>query len=126
MRTSGWVVFAAIMLIVAGIFGAINGLVAILNDEVYLVGEEVTIGMDFTQWGWIHFIVGLVVVCAGIGVMSGQRWAQVVGIAVATLHAVSMIWWIQVAPFWTMTILAIDVAVIYGLAVHGDEVEPTG
>jgi hypothetical protein len=123
MRTSGWVVFAAVMLIVAGIFGAINGLVAIVNDEVYLVGEEVTIGMDFTQWGWVHFIGGLIVVCAGIGVMSGQTWARLVGVFVATMHAVSMIWFIQVAPFWTITVIAIDVLVIYGLIVHGEEVE---
>ena len=58
MRTSGWVVFAAIMLIVAGMFGAINGLVAIINDEAYVVGEDVTIALDFTQWGWIHLIGG--------------------------------------------------------------------
>jgi hypothetical protein len=110
------------MLIVAGMFGAINGLVAIVNDEVYLVGEEVTVGLDFTQWGWIHFIAGIVVVLAGISVMSGQTWARFVGVFVATMHAVSMIWFIQVAPFWTMTIIAIDILIIYGLIVHGEEV----
>jgi hypothetical protein len=123
MRTSGWVAFAAVMMIVAGLFGAIDGLVAIVNDEVYLVGEDQIVALDFTQWGWIHLIVGSVVMAAGFAVMTGQMWARFVGVFVATMHAVSQIWFITAYPLWTILIIAIDILIIYALIVHGEEVE---
>jgi len=56
IRTSGWVVFAAVLMMMAGMFGMINGLIALLKDEVYVVGPERLVVFDFTQWGWIHLI----------------------------------------------------------------------
>jgi hypothetical protein len=123
MKTSGWTAFAATMLIVAGIFSALNGLVALIHDEVYLVGEDQVVALDFTQWGWIHLIGGLIVILTGIAVVSGATWARVVGVVVAVVHAMGQIAFIEAYPFWTLTIIAIDVIVIYGLLVHGEEIE---
>ncbi len=123
MRTSGWVVFASIMLVMAGIFGAIDGLVALINDEVFFVTDEAVVAMDLTTWGWIHLTLGIVVFFAGLGVMSGQTWALVVGVLVAMLSAISQILFITVFPLWSITIIAIDILIIYGLVVHGNEVE---
>jgi hypothetical protein len=123
MKTSGWVLFASIMLMIAGMFGIIDGLVALIHDEVYLAGEEAVVALDFTQWGWVHLIAGIIVLAAGLAVLSGQMWARLVGVFVATLHAVSQIAFITVFPLWTITIIALDVIVIFALAVHGEEVE---
>lgn len=123
MRTSGWVVFASIMLIMAGTFGIIDGLVALINDEVYLVTKEGVVAFDYTTWGWIHLILGIIVLIAGFAVMSGQLWARIVGVFAATLSAVSQIAFITAFPLWSVTIIAIDVLIIYGLLVHGEEVE---
>ncbi len=123
MRTSGWIAFASIMLVMAGIFGIIDGLVAIIHNEAYVVTSEGIVGLDFTAWGIIHLIVGSIVLLAGFAVMSGQLWARVVGVLVAMLSATSQIWFITAFPLWSITIIAIDVLVIYGLLVHGEEVE---
>ncbi|TET54251.1 MAG: hypothetical protein E3J64_02195 [Anaerolineales bacterium] len=123
MRTSGWVVFASIMLVMAGMFGIIHGLVALLNDEVYLVTKEGVVAFDFTTWGWIHLILGIIVFIAGFAVMSGQLWARIVGVFVAMLSAVSQIAFITAFPLWSVVIIGIDVLIIYGLLVHGEEVE---
>jgi hypothetical protein len=123
VKISGWTAFAAVMLIVAGIFGAINGLVALIHDEVYVVGEDQIVAFDFTQWGWIHLIGGIVVAAAGFAVTGGATWGRIVGIVAAMLHATIQIAFIAAFPFWTLTIIAIDIIVIYGLLVHGEEVE---
>jgi hypothetical protein len=101
----------------------LNGLVALIHDEVYLVGEDQIVAFDFTQWGWIHLIAGGIVILAGIAVVSGATWARIVGVLVAVLHAMAQIAFIEAFPFWTMIIIAIDIAVIYGLLVHGEEIE---
>lgn len=123
MRTSGWVVFASMMLVLAGMFGIIHGLVALINDEVYLVTNDGIVAFDFTTWGWIHLILGIIVLIAGFAVMSGQLWARIVGVFVAMLSAVSQIAFITAFPLWSVVIIGIDVLIIYGLLVHGEEVE---
>ena len=123
MTTSGWVVFASMMLILAGIFGFIDGLVALIDDKVFLVTDDSVVAMDLTTWGWVHLILGIVVFFASLGVMSGQVWALVVGVIVAMLSAISQILFITVFPLWSITIIAIDILIIYGLVVHGNEVE---
>ncbi len=123
MRTSGWVVFASIMLIMAGVFGIIDGLVALIHDEVYLVTEDQIVAFDFTTWGWIHLIVGIIVTTAGFAVMSGQLWARMVGVLAATASAIAQIAFITAFPLWSVLVIGIDVLIIYALLVHGEEVE---
>ena len=123
MRTSGWVVFASFMLIIAGVFGIIDGLVALIHDEVYLVTKDQLVAFDFPTWGWIHLIVGIIVTTAGFAVMSGQLWARMVGVLAATASAIAQIAFITAFPFWSVLIIGIDILIIYGLLVHGEEVE---
>lgn len=123
MRTSGWIVFAAWMLLLAGVFGIIDGLVAIVNNEVYVVTEDGIAAFDFTAWGVIHLCLGIVVVLAAFGVASGRLWARLVGVFAATLSAVSQIAFITAFPLWSVVIIGLDVLVIYALLVHGEEVE---
>jgi hypothetical protein len=123
VRTSGWTAFSAVMLVMAGIFGMFDGLVAIFEDEVYLIGDEAVVAFDLTTWGWIHFLVGAGVFAAGLAVMQGATWARLVGVSAAFLHAAVTIWFITLAPWWTIAIIAIDVIVIYGLMVPPQVVE---
>ena len=121
IRTSGWVVFAAVLMMMAGIFGMINGLIALINDEVYLVTQERIVSFDFTEWGWIHLILGAVVFFAGLAVTSGALWARLVGVLLAIMHATAQIAWIEAYPFWTLITIGLDIAVIFALLVHGEE-----
>ena len=127
MRTTGWVVFAAVIMMMAGIFGMINGLIAIIHDEVYVVGEEQIVAFDFTQWGWIHLILGGVVFAGSLALLSnpGVLWARLVAVALAFMHATSQIAWIEAYPFWAIATIALDVIIIFALLVHPGEEEPT-
>jgi hypothetical protein len=119
---AGWVVFASSMMIIVGAFHAIQGLVALLDDEYYLVGSEgLTIQLDFTMWGWVHLVGGTVVVLAGGALLVGQTWARGVGIALAIVSAITSFTFIAAYPVWCTIVIALDVVVIYALAVHGRE-----
>lgn len=127
MNLSGWTIFAGVLMVMAGMFGAINGLIALFNDEAYLVTENHLVAFDFTQWGWIHLIAGGILILAGLAVgATGATWARILGVIVAGFHALSQFGFIEAYPFWTLTILALDVVVIYGLLVHGEEIEAAG
>jgi hypothetical protein len=118
----GWITFAGVMMILLGVFQAIEGLVAILNDEYYLVARsDLVISVDYTTWGWVHLLLGIVVAAAGLGVMVGQMWARVVGIIVAVLSAIVNIAFLKAYPVGSTIVITIDVLVIYALTVHGRE-----
>jgi hypothetical protein len=118
----GWIMFAGIMMIMLGTFEAIAGLVALFNDKYYLVGRNgLAVSVDYTTWGWVHLLLGIVVAAAGLGVMVGQMWARVVGIVVALLSAIVNIAFLSAYPIGSTIIIAVDVLVIYALTVHGKE-----
>ena len=128
-KTSGWAVgfilFAAIMLLLVGCFQAFQGLVAIFQDEFYVATRNYVFQFDATTWGWIHLIFGLIVAFAGWGLLSGRTWARVVGITVALLSAIANFLWIPYYPFWALTVITLDVFVIWALAAHGRELRDT-
>jgi len=120
----GFVVFGGIMLLMMGGVQAIEGFVAILRDDYYLVSRNgLLINLDYTTWGWIHLIIGLIAVAAGIGVLAGQMWARVTGIVSAVISALANLAFMSAYPIWATIVIAADVLVIYALAVHGGEVK---
>lgn len=130
-RVSGWavgfVLFAGVLLITVGIFQAITGFAAILDDKFYVVAPHYTYEVDVTSWGWIHLLLGIMVGAAGFGVIAGQLWARIVGITAAVLSAVANFFFIPYYPFWSMLIIALDVFVIWALCVYGkQEARQTG
>ena len=119
---AGAIYFAGIMLIVVGIFGALEGLSAIIKGTFFVHSANYFITVDATGWGWVHLIIGIVVAFAGFGVLQGQTWARVVGMVVASLSAVANFLFIPYYPFWAITLLAIDLWVIWALCVwHPEE-----
>jgi len=67
---------AAFILIFAGFFGILEGIVGLVNNEFYVVTQKWVFKFDSTTWGWIHIIVGFIALCAGFGLFAGQVWAQ--------------------------------------------------
>src|ERR671911_837713 len=124
--TSGWAVgfilFAAIMMIMVGIWQALQGLIAIFENEFYVATRNYLFEFDATTWGWIHLILGLVVAFAGYGLLSGKTWARAVAITLAVLSAIANLLFIPYYPFWSLLIISVDVFVIWAVAAHGREV----
>jgi hypothetical protein len=120
----GWVVFAAFMLIMLGFIQAIQGLVAIFDPGYYLVGPEgLVVNVDYTVWGWIHLIVGLLAIAAGIGLFAGNIVARVGAVILAVMSAVLNVAFIAAYPVWSTIVIAVDVIVIYAIVVHGRELQ---
>jgi hypothetical protein len=120
-RPAGWVVglslFAGIMMIVTGVFNAVEGLVALFRNEVYVATLRYVFAFDLTTWGWIQLILGLVVAVAGYGVVSGRIWGRVVGIAIALVSMLVNFLFIPYYPVWSLLIIALNVFVIWALCV---------
>jgi len=110
------------MMIMIGAFHAISGFVAIFDPGYYLVGRNgLVVSVDYTTWGWVHLLLGAVALVAGLGVLSGQMWGRIVGIAMAVVSAIAELAFIAAYPIWSTIVIALDVIVIYALAVHGRE-----
>ena len=124
---TGWVglvIFAGVMLVMLGGFQAMEGIVAIIRDEYYLVTRNgLVIDLDYTTWGWIHLVLGLLAAAAGVGIFAGQMWARVLGIVIAVLSALANMAFLAAYPIWATIMIAVDVLVIYALAMHGREVK---
>ena len=122
---TGWVTFAGVMMIIAGSLGAIFGLVAIVNDNWVVFTNRDAVSADLTGWGWIHLIVGALLVLAGFGVFTGNILARIIGVAVAVVSLIANFLWLPVYPLWSIIILTIDVLVIWALTAHGGEMRNT-
>ncbi len=118
---AGWVLFAGIMMIVGGLFGFFEGLGALLKSGRFYanVSTNYPYGTSVTAWGWIHLIVGAIVLLAGFYVMRGALWARIVGITLASLSALANFFFIPFYPFWALMIITLDIFVIWALAAHG-------
>src|SRR5919112_2018721 len=103
---TGWVVFASFMMIMAGSFQAIDGLV---------------VNVDYSVWGWTHLLLGALLIICGIGVLAGNIVARVVAILLAGLSALVNLVFLEAYPIWGILIITVDVLVIYSLVVHGRE-----
>jgi hypothetical protein len=118
--TSKWVtgfsLFAATMMIVIGFCQGLAGIAAIIKDEVYLTTPNYVYRLDLTGWGWIHLVLAAVLVITGIGVIYGHLWARIAGIIVAGLSIIGNFMFVPYDPFWSLTLIALDVTVIWALA----------
>jgi hypothetical protein len=117
----GFTVFAAVMMLMAGAWQALAGLIAIFENEFYVPTRNYIFQFDATSWGWIHLVLGLIVAFAGWGLLSGRTWARLVGITLAALSATANFLFIPYYPFWAILIIAVDIFVIWALAAHGRE-----
>ena len=120
---SGWAVggitFAGTMLILIGMFQAIDGIAAIANDEFFLVGQNYTFDLDTSAWGWIHLLLGIGLMIAGWSIFAGKTWAAVVALTLAMLSAVANFFFIPYYPFWAILIIALNCWVIWALTRPG-------
>ncbi|KQO97807.1 DUF7144 family membrane protein [Leifsonia sp. Leaf264] len=119
----GWIGFAGIILILNGIFSAVQGVVALVGPEAYYVVTDGSLFLfDITGWGWWNLIIGLLLAFAGVALFVGATWARVVAVIVAVLSAIGQLLLIPAQPWWSLIVIAIDILVIYAVTAHGREV----
>jgi hypothetical protein len=117
----GWSYFAGFMMMMLGILQGIAGLAAIFKDDFYVVAQNQLLVFNYTTWGWINLILGIIILMAGLEVMRGALWARMVGVFLAGLSLIANMGFLNAYPLWSILMIVIDVFVIYALIVHGGE-----
>jgi len=124
---TGWLTFTSILIGAVGVFQIVNGLTAIFRSGTYVVGEDrLAVEVDYTVWGWVHVILGLVAVAAAFGLLVGRSWARAIGILMAVASLLTNVAFIAAYPVGSTVVIALDVLIIYAIAVHGGEVRDVG
>ena len=118
----GWTAFAGFMLIMIGAFHAIAGLAGILEDEFYVTTPNWVFQFDATTWGWIHLVMGILVVLVGLGLFSGNVLARTIAVILVVISAIANFMWIPYYPVWSVVMIAVDVAIIWALTSHGRDI----
>ena len=121
----GWGRFAAILVLVAGIFDALYGLMAVIgpNSAYFLSGAGNLFMFDVAGWGWWHIFTGLLLILVGCALLAGAMWARVLGVIFAILSAIGQLFLLPVQPWWSTIIIVMDILIIYALTVHGRELK---
>jgi len=122
-RGTGGAIFASVLMIIGGVMAALEGLAGIVKGTFYVVPTDYWVTVNAATWGWTHLIIGLVLLAAGVGVLTGVTWARWLGIAIVAVSAVVNFLFIPIVPFWAITLILIDLWIIHSLAVHKREPE---
>lgn len=119
VKDSGWAVFAGVLFLLAGIFHIMWGIAAFTSDDTFKA-DELLFG-DLSLWGVFYLVVGALQLLAAWLICTARRSGQIIGLVLAGLSAINAMFTFAAYPLWSATILVLDLLVIYGLAVHGDD-----
>lgn len=118
----GWIAFAGVMMFMVGVFHIIEGLVAVFRDQVFLVSKSgLAVSVDYTTWGWVHMLGGVIMLFGAIALFGGKMWGRVLAVILAMVSMVLNIGFLSAYPIWSMMMIAIDILVIWAVMVHGRE-----
>ncbi len=110
----GWVVFAGVVLMLAGAFNVIDGLVALTKDEYF---RDELLFADVGTWGAVVLGIGLVQIVAGAGVLARATWAILLGILFVFANSLVQLAWFAHFPLWSGAILVLNLFLLYALLV---------
>jgi hypothetical protein len=120
----GWIGFASFMLLLMGAFSVIAGFVALFKDDVvYHSATNSTWILDYTQWGWVHILAGVLAILAAGSLMSGNMFGRITAVVVAMLSAIANMAFVPVYPIWSILVITINILVIWAVTVHGNEMK---
>lgn len=112
----GLSMLAAVLLLIAGIVSLLQGIAAAAGDDLFVVGVNYTYSFNLTGWGWVHIIIGILVIIASFGLFAGATWARVVAITLASLSIIANFLWLPNYPLWAIVVIVLDVIVIWAVA----------
>jgi hypothetical protein len=115
-------VFAGVLLMIAGVVNILQGITAIAKDDVYAHVGNYAFKFDTTAWGWIHLVLGILVVVVGWGAYSGATWAKITGMFIVGLAIIANFMWLPYQTWWALILIFIDVLALWSLMAGPDEV----
>lgn len=121
-HTSGWVIFAGTVTLLSSLANLMYGIVLLVNDDWVVITREGLIRFDTTTAGVLFLVFAGLLVLVAFGIFNGDLWARILGIIGASVSLLSHMAFLSIYPAWSWLVIIIDGLIIYGLAVHGDEV----
>lgn len=119
---TGWITFASVMMLILGVFHAIAGLTAIFKEDYYQVANsDLVVEASYDAWGWVHLVFGVLIVLAGLSLLSGRMYGRIAAVVLASLSAIYNIAFLAAYPIWSIAMVAINILVIWAVVVHGRE-----
>jgi len=116
----GWLVFAAIVLWVAGIMRIFDAIWAFRYHGALPANfENAVFGTSLKTYGWVYLIVAAILIVCGFGVVVRSQFSRWIGIIAGAVLAISAIWWMPFYPVWSLTYVLVGILVIYGLGAYG-------
>jgi hypothetical protein len=115
--TSGLLSFAGFLIWAVGFFNIVDGLTALSKRNFYLVPSNRLLVFNFTAWGWIWIIVGILQIAVGGSILARRPWARTAGIALILLAIAGQFAFMNAFPLWSMVIIGVSLVAIYGLMV---------
>jgi hypothetical protein len=117
-RGDSWIVFAGIMLMIAGIVDFFNGLYALDRSDTAI--DALFFENDLETWGWFYVVVGVVLFAAGLAVFARAQWARWVGVIAASLGVIVNMFWVFQYPIASLVLVLLNALVVYGLVIYGE------
>ena len=118
-RGTGWITFAGVVIMIVAVMNIIDGIAAISNSTFYAENARYVVFDDLNTWGWIVLALGCLQLLVGFGVWAGNQLARWTGIVIISLNAIAQLLFMPAYPFWSLSIFALDILVLYGLAALG-------
>ena len=118
----GWTSFAGLMMILGGGWWIISGFIAIVNSDFYVSVNDYVFRFDASTWGWIHLLLGIVMLIAGGALFTAVVWARTVGVVIAVVWALVAFAWLPWYPVAAVMLIAISFSVVWALTVHGRDI----
>ena len=118
---SGLALFGGVVMLVDGIFAILNGIMGIAKDQVYVATSNYVFRFNLTAWGWIHLVLGILLVAVGYGILRGAAWGRIAGIFLASLSVIANLLWLPHYPLWSLITIGLGVAVIWALTVYDSD-----
>jgi hypothetical protein len=120
---AGWIGFASMLLLLLGVIDFFQGLIAVFEDEYYVVTPAGFLAVDLTTWGWTMMVWGVLLALAGIGLAAAQGWARWFTIVVVSLNILGQLGFAGNSqyPLWALTVLTLSIFVLYALTVRWSE-----
>ncbi|MFF0491467.1 DUF7144 family membrane protein [Nocardia sp. NPDC003482] len=116
---------AAVLLITVGVLSILEGISAVASDQLFVAGADYLYELDVTGWGWIHIVLGILLIVAAIGLATGTTWGRVAAMTLAALSIVGNFLWLPYYPWWSILVIALDIVVIWAIATWNPDKTPT-
>lgn len=122
----GLVAFSAVMLMIAGVLAICRGIMAIVNDDIFVTTPNFVFEFDLTGWGWVHVGLGIAAVLVSVGLFQVATWSRVAGVAIAGLVIIANFLSLPYSPVWSIIMIAMSGFIIWALCVVKPEAADTG